>query len=195
MEKDFRHEISSHLEPFAVEASRKRGLHMLRISVRGTQHNPVIEVIIDGARLVSIEDCEIVSRELNDAIESKGKISENFRLDVMSPGLEEPIVEPWQFEKNLDRLVEVHYRDTGETHTVHGRLREFTEENIAIEPTLKTGKVARKGLMKALETELVAPIPIKPDEQLYDDSVELVLIARSEIEKLVALPDFSGNPS
>jgi ribosome maturation factor RimP len=155
--------------------------------VRGSQHNPVIEVTIDGPKLVTIEDCEVISRELHEAIESKGKISENFRLDVMSPGLEEPIIESWQFEKSLNRLVEIQYRDSGETHTVHGRLREFTAEHIAFEPILKAKKASKK-----METaELPAAIEVKEDEQVYDESVALVMIVRSEIEKLVALPDFS----
>ncbi len=188
MEKDFKHDITLHLQPFAEAAATKRSLNLLRITVRGSQHNPVIEVTIDGARLVSIEDCETISRELHDAIESKGKISENFRLDVMSPGLEEPIVEDWQFEKSLNRLVEIHYRDQGETHTVHGKLREFTKEHISFEPLLKAGKAVKKVVMQVIPE----PLEIQADEQVYDESVALVLIARSEIEKLAALPDFSG---
>src|SRR5437764_15462183 len=91
----------------ASAAADALGLMILRITARGVPSRPVIEVILDGPRLVSLGDCEAVSRKLNDAIESEKLAGGNYRLDVLSPGLDEPIVHDYQFQRTIGHFVEV----------------------------------------------------------------------------------------
>jgi len=187
---DFKETIAAHLSSAARAEATQRGLELLRIDVRGTQHNPVIQVIVDGAKLVSIDDCEVISHALHALIEADQEIAEGFRLDVMSPGIEEPMMHDWQFEKNRNRLVEVHYRDSGATHTLHGRLHDFSAETITLEPVIH-GTSHKKPKTKVLADDLSgSTVTILPDEQVYAPTVELVVIPRNEIERALALPDF-----
>ena len=184
MDKDFATKIEESLHHPSAKEADALGLHLLRINVRGAQHTPVIEIIIDGSRDVSIEDCSTISRNVNAAIELGSLVKGNFRLDVMSPGLEEPLTYEWQLKKYLNRLVEAHYTDGEETHTVHGYLREFSELGLSIEPFDHA---------KRRKPRSISPseIPASKDEQVYEKSVELVVLDRKTVTKLVAVAVFS----
>src|SRR5438046_9986160 len=102
----YQEKIVSTLSPKASELAQRRGLHLLRIQVRGTEQTPVIEVLLDGERQVAIDDCEAVSRDLAIWVDTEQNVKGNYRLDVMSPGLEEPLEQDYQFTRSIGRLVE-----------------------------------------------------------------------------------------
>ena len=181
----FQEKIISTLSPKASELSERRGLHLLRIQVRGTEQTPVIEVLLDGDRQVAIDDCEAVSRDLSSWVDEAQNVKGNYRLDVMSPGMEEPLEQDYQFTRSIGRLVEVHYRDGEESHTLHGHLRESDGREIAIEPI----HVAQpKKHSKTIVTE-DGTIELEKDEQIYDKPVELVKIDRAHVTKVLVQPE------
>src|SRR5947207_9802196 len=95
------------LREIASAAAEALGLVILRLTARGVPSRPVIEVILDGPRLVRVDDCEVVSKILNTAIESEKLAGGNYRLDVLSPGLDEPIIHDYQFQRTIGHLIEV----------------------------------------------------------------------------------------
>ncbi len=189
MENTFKAEIEHSLQEPASTLAKVRGLHLLRINVRGSASTPVIEVLLDGERLVSIDDCATVSNELSTLIDSDKLIKGNYRLDVMSPGIDEPLVEDYQFKRNIGRLVEAHYHDAGEHHTLHGHLRAYDSKEIGIDPIHVHSRTSTKP--KTAETE-EGRVALKRDEQLYDDPVALVKIERKHLSKVVVQPDFGS---
>ncbi|MFI5202472.1 MAG: ribosome maturation factor RimP [Candidatus Kapaibacterium sp.] len=187
MTNTFKTAIVEILTKPAARLAAARGLHLLRIQVRGTESTPVIEVLLDGDRPIVIDDCESVSKDLSVEIDTAKLIKGNYRLDVMSPGLEEPLVEDWQFARSIGRLVEVQYQDDNEHHTLHGHLRAYTPKEVAIEPVhIKTPKVVKPNLIVTDS----GPIAFEQDEQLYDPPVELVKIERRHLIKVFAQPEF-----
>ena len=182
MENAFKNKITDAIHDKAARFAEDRGLHLLRIQVRGTPEYPVLEILLDGERGILVEDCEAVSRDLSDAIDTGSLVKGNYRLDVMSPGLEEPLVHDWQFKRNLNRLVEVHYQDSGDHHTLHGHLREFSQKEIVIEPIHVKAK--KPSAPKAVTTS-DGPIVLQADEQLYDNPVALVKIEREHLTKVL----------
>ena len=119
----FKDNIEHAVSSIADSRARDRGLCILRVIVRGTEQNPVIEIVLDGPRQVLIEDCEAISREVNEFLEEKKTVKGNFRLDVMSPGLDEPLKHEYQFERSIGRLMEIAWQtDDGRQSTV-GYLR------------------------------------------------------------------------
>jgi len=120
------------LSEIAAKAAEGLGLQLLRLTARGTPSRAIIEVVLDGPKLVSIGDCETVSRTLNDAIESESLIGGNFRLDVLSPGLDEPLVHDYQFQRTIGRLVEISFELEGKKHSVTGTLIQISPEEITL---------------------------------------------------------------
>lgn len=181
----FQDKIVSTLTAKASELAEKQKLHLLRIQVRGAEHTPVVEVLLDGDRLVTVDDCANVSRDLTEWIDEGQLVKGNYRLDVMSPGVEEPLVHDWQFTRSVGRLIEVQYQDGEEHHTLHGHLRQSSPKEISLEPIHIAG--SRKH-SKTVVTEDGA-IELERDEQIYDKPVELVKIDRSHITKVIVQPE------
>lgn len=136
----FKEQIAEVLEPAAGKAAGALGLWPLRIHVRGTEQTPVIEVIIDGEREVTLEDCATVSRALNAFIEANKAIKGNFRLDVLSPGVDEPLTRDYQFRRNLDRLLRVETSEEFGSKTIIGRIRSIEGDQLALDVQSGSGK-------------------------------------------------------
>ncbi|MEO6940772.1 MAG: hypothetical protein ABI444_11660 [Candidatus Kapaibacterium sp.] len=186
MDAEFKSKIAKVVGPLAIEAAKARGLVLLRTEVRGAAQAPVIEIVLDGDRPVLIEDCEAISRHVNTVCEEGSLIKGNFRLDVLSPGTDEPLVHDYQFKRNIGRVVEAHYTDGEETHTVHGKLHGFAADEIELEPLDLMHKARGR-------RQMVKPEPqIEPDEQIYLEPVELVQIDRSKLLKVLVQPEFSS---
>ncbi len=58
-----------------------------------------VRLYIDGANGVTLDDCAKVSHSVEDLLEVEGLISEKYRLEVSSPGLDRPIRRRSDFKK------------------------------------------------------------------------------------------------
>ena len=58
-------------------------------------------------RIVNIDDCERVSREVSAQLDVEDPISGNYTLEVSSPGVDRPLFTLEQFERSNRRLEEV----------------------------------------------------------------------------------------
>lgn len=58
-------------------------------------------------RMVGIEDCEAVSREVSAQLDVEDPISGNYTLEVSSPGVDRPLFTPTQFARFLGEQVKI----------------------------------------------------------------------------------------
>jgi ribosome maturation factor RimP len=80
----------------------------------------------------TIDDCAALSREIRHLILEKKLLHTDFGLEVSSPGLDYPLREVWQFEKNLGRLLKIRVPGEKGPREYSGRLREVTPEGIVL---------------------------------------------------------------
>lgn len=104
-------EQNASLTKFAQSASNDRGLEALHINVRGTRSRPIIEIVLDGNKDVQVEDCESVSRSVQAQLDAMFNQDVNYRLDVTSPGTDEPLKYDYQFTRNIGRNVDITLQD------------------------------------------------------------------------------------
>lgn len=142
---NFKENITKIIEPLANEAANPLGLKVLRMVVRGSEQTPVIEIIIDGEKPVTLENCADISRHIDETLEDSKAIKGNFRLDVMSPGVEEPLTEMYQWKRNVGRLVKVQTKEEHHDKTFTGRLQEIDGDNLVFELTgTKGARISHK---------------------------------------------------
>ncbi len=81
------------IEP-EVEAE---GLALVRVKLTGGTSDPTIQVMAErpDTRQMTIEDCERLSRRISEQHEA---LSEDYRLEVSSPGIDRPLTRPADFE-------------------------------------------------------------------------------------------------
>lgn len=59
----------------------------------------VLRVYIDSENGITLDDCSAVSHQLNGVLDVEDPISENYDLEISSPGLDRPLFELAHFER------------------------------------------------------------------------------------------------
>jgi len=81
---------------------------------------------------VSIDDCVHLTREIQHLISEKQLLTEDYRLEVSSPGLDYPLRDEWQFAKNVGRLVKLQIPGEKGPREISGRLLSADATGIAV---------------------------------------------------------------
>lgn len=121
----------------------RRGLFLVDVAVSPGNR---ITVHADSMKGITIEECIAVSR----FIESRfNRETEDYELEVSSPGLENPLKQPEQFQKNLGRWLDVITFDGLKTT---GKLLSTSEGSIVleVESIEKDAKTRKKVVVKKL---------------------------------------------
>jgi ribosome maturation factor RimP len=75
-----------------------RGFRLVRVSVSG-QEARTLQIMAERADgTMTIEDCEIISKEISPLLDVHEPLSGAYRLEVSSPGIDRPLVRPSDFE-------------------------------------------------------------------------------------------------
>ncbi|GAB1429413.1 hypothetical protein MASR2M18_02450 [Ignavibacteria bacterium] len=138
-------------------ACEKCGVRLLEANVRGTLPKRVrLEAVIDSADGITHEDCRNVSKLLDEAAETNDFLAELFAIDILSPGTDRPLTEPWQFPKHKGRTLATTLK-TGEK--IEGVLENISETDITLQPKRaakqKCTQTARKIQFSEIDSAVV----------------------------------------
>ncbi|MFA5898782.1 MAG: ribosome maturation factor RimP [Hyphomicrobium sp.] len=86
--------VAALIEP----ALSDQGFRLVRVAVSGSdsQTLQIMAERTDGT--MTIEDCEIISKEISPLLDVHDPIAGAYRLEVSSPGIDRPLVRPSDFE-------------------------------------------------------------------------------------------------
>jgi ribosome maturation factor RimP len=108
---------------------------VVKVSIRPVNH---ISVFVDGDAGITIEKCVQINRALYKKIVEQGICNDGeFSLEVSSPGVDEPLLLPRQYVKNIGRSVEVEMLDG---RKLEGKLLSADETSIQLEEEKGKGK-------------------------------------------------------
>jgi len=109
---------------YLLDELPKRGLFLVDVTVNPGNR---ISVHADSMKGITVEECIAVSR----FIESKfNRETEDYELEVSSPGLDNPLKQPEQYQKSLGRWLDVITFDGLKTT---GKLVDVSAESIKLE--------------------------------------------------------------
>lgn len=91
------------LELLGIEYLPSPGGALLRLYIDTTAE----DAAADPPRMVGIEDCETVSREVSALLDVEDPISGHYTLEVSSPGVDRPLFTPAQFARFVGEQVKV----------------------------------------------------------------------------------------
>tara|TARA_B100001564_G_scaffold356149_1_gene369759 strand:- start:1520 stop:1972 length:453 start_codon:yes stop_codon:yes gene_type:complete len=69
------------------EVVEGENMRILNISISGMSKSPNIQIIIDSSNGVNLDDCSFVSKVTTDLINLNGYFSNDYNLEVSSPGI------------------------------------------------------------------------------------------------------------
>lgn len=104
-----------------------------------------IHVVIDGDMGVTVEDCMLISREIEQNLDRE---TDDFSLEVTSAGADQPLKQPRQFKKNIGRKMEIKIKEnlSGEyTGKIEGELVSADAETITLTWKTREPKPVGKG--------------------------------------------------
>lgn len=109
------------------------GLELVDIEFVKEGQNWFLRVYIDKDDGVTLDDCQMVSESLSEKLDEVDPISQNYYLEVSSPGLDRPLKTDRDFEKYKGRLIEVYlYEPIEGKKVMEGLLIERTKDNVVI---------------------------------------------------------------
>ena len=95
--------------------------------------NYYLRAYVDKEGGITIDDCELVSRALSDLLDRYDFISENYILEVSSPGLDRPLKKDKDFARSIGKEVELRlFKAIDKEKEFAGVLSAFDKETVTI---------------------------------------------------------------
>ncbi|NWQ44210.1 ribosome maturation factor RimP [Bacillus sp. EB106-08-02-XG196] len=117
------------------------GLELVEIEFVKEGKNWFLRVYIDKENGVDIEDCGIVSERLSEKLDELDPITQNYFLEVSSPGAERPLKKAKDFEKAIGKNVFIKtYEPIDGEKGFEGKLLEYDGQTVKVEMKIKTRK-------------------------------------------------------
>jgi Uncharacterized protein conserved in bacteria len=98
--------IEDIVEEICKPITDSKGLELIDVEFKKEGSGYILRVVIDKTGGITIDDCEDVSRELDEKLDETDPIEQSYNLEVQSPG-ERNIKKDREFEYFKDRDVEV----------------------------------------------------------------------------------------
>lgn len=122
----------------------REDLFLLEVKVSGHSGAQKIVVLIDGDKGIGVDDCSKISRRLGAILEEKDIFNGKYTLEVSSPGIDTPLINPRQYQKNIGRKMKVNVG--GQEHI--GALKQVNTTSIVV---LAENKINKKIEIKEVE--------------------------------------------
>ncbi len=92
-----------------------------------------LRAYIDKEGGITINDCEAVSRQMNELLDREDFIPDSYTFEVSSPGLGRPLKKEKDFVRNMGKEVEIRtYRAIERCKEFRGTLTAFDKESVTI---------------------------------------------------------------
>jgi ribosome maturation factor RimP len=125
--------------------------HLIEIKRSVTKRFLIIRVFMDrDDGYFSHQDCVEWSRKIQDLIDAQNLIRRDYRLEVSSPGIGKLLIEPWEFKKNLEKILKVQF--TNEENSIEefvGTLIGVDDFNIELKNRNNLKKISWNKILKA----------------------------------------------
>ncbi|MEE1085963.1 MAG: ribosome maturation factor RimP [Schaedlerella sp.] len=95
--------------------------------------NWYLRAYIDKPGGITVDDCEVVSRQFSDILDEKDYIDDSYIFEVSSPGLGRPLKKEKDFKRSLGEEVEIRtYRAIDRQKEFVGILKAYDKETVTI---------------------------------------------------------------
>ena len=106
-----------------------------------------LRAYIDKEGGITVDDCEIVAREMNEILDREDYIEDSYVFEVSSPGLTRPLKKEKDYAKSIGKLIDIKlYKAVEGLKEYTGVLKEYDKDNITIEVDDNLIKIERSNL-------------------------------------------------
>lgn len=99
--------IEAILEEIAAPICEQEGVYIYECEYKKEGGSYYLRLFIDKDGGVTIDDCERVSRIVNEKLDELDPIKEEYIFEVSSPGIDRKLTRDWHFEKALGKEIDI----------------------------------------------------------------------------------------
>ncbi|MDB3880880.1 ribosome maturation factor RimP [Gammaproteobacteria bacterium] len=125
------------------------GCKVWGLELFGRHSNQTLRIFIDNKEGISVEDCELVSKHVSKVLDTENDFSENYLLEVSSPGLDRKFFYKEQYKEFLKENLKVTFFDDLNKKTIKGQLEEVDEISIKLEVKDEIQEIPFSSIIKA----------------------------------------------
>ncbi len=149
-----REEYEQKTEKLLIPIMEANGFELVDVEYVKEAGNWYLRAYIDKPGGITVDDCEVVNRELGDLLDRDDFIDDSYILEVSSPGLGRPLKKERDFIRSKGEEVEIR------TYRMVDRQKEF------------------RGVLKAWDKDTVTIETEDGQEQIFDrDNIALIRLA------------------
>lgn len=149
-----REEYEQKTEKLLIPIMEANGFDLVDVEYVKEAGNWYLRAYIDKPGGITVDDCEVVNRELGDLLDRDDFIDDSYILEVSSPGLGRPLKKERDFIRSKGEEVEIR------TYRMVDRQKEF------------------RGVLKAWDKDTVTIETEDGQEQIFDrDNIALIRLA------------------
>jgi len=132
------------------EIVEKKDMRVVNISISGLAKSPSIQIIIDSIQGVSLDDCSFVSKLTDDIIKVNGYYSDDYNLEVSSPGINRQLFSLDDFRLYKNSMVKIKLKKPiNNRKNILGIIKVIKNENIILDVDQEEIKIDFKNIKKA----------------------------------------------
>ena len=143
-------DIEENLFQALNEIVEKKDMRVVNISISGLAKSPSIQIIIDSIQGVSLDDCSFVSKLTDDIIKVNGYYSDDYNLEVSSPGINRQLFSLDDFRLYKNSMVKIKLKKPiNNRKNILGIIKVIKNENIILDVDQEEIKIDFKNIKKA----------------------------------------------
>ncbi|GGM86138.1 ribosome maturation factor RimP [Dyadobacter beijingensis] len=122
--------VKEHLEVLLAPLLEDGDCFLVDIVIKPSKLSQKVTILVDSDEGITIQQCTSISRRLAKQLEELDVFAEAYTLEVSSPGLDQPLLLPRQYRKNVGRNLKISLK-SGDV--VQGTLTEAGDDSITIQ--------------------------------------------------------------
>jgi ribosome maturation factor RimP len=127
-----------------------KNLFLIKLELKGQLNNQVLSIYLDNVDGITMKEITEITHDIEDCLDIYDPIKGRYRLEISSPGVDWPLTESWQFQKNLNRDMEIKYSNSIGTEKITGTLLGIKDNEIEVQVDNRIIKISLDKIEKAV---------------------------------------------
>lgn len=141
--------ILSKLNEISTKVAEERGYEIVEVAYKKATPHSLVSVFIYKEDGISLDDCDTMSRAIEEELDKEDIIEESYYLEVSSPGLDRPIKTQDDLRRNKGKLVEAKlFAPIDGNKLYEGVLASYTKDTVTLDNEGKEVELPLKSISK-----------------------------------------------
>jgi ribosome maturation factor RimP len=124
-------------------------INQMIVNVLGDIDAGYVKIILDGEKNISLRDTTRMTKLLKKSTDFTDLFPKGFRLEVTSPGLDSPLMFPFQFKKNIGRKINITLKDKFDNLNVEAIINDANKSHLCLIINNEKTKIEYKSIIVA----------------------------------------------